>query len=85
MRGVRLAAWAVLATVFLVALFPDFCSPYPPVRQYRDLPYAPPGRYHGASIHWLVHGEPYRWLALQTRQSYSARLFSRNHLFPRFL
>ena len=46
-RGARRLAWGLLAAVYLVALFPDFFSPHSPTRQYRDLPYAPPGRYHG--------------------------------------
>ena len=48
----------------VVAIFPHFCSPYSPSRQFRDLPYAAPGRYHGASVQWLVPGEPYRWLGV---------------------
>jgi peptide/nickel transport system permease protein len=64
MRTLRAAAWALLVVVGLIAVFPDFFSPYSPSRQYRDLPYAAPGRYHGASPQWLVHGEPYRWLGI---------------------
>jgi peptide/nickel transport system permease protein len=64
MKTLRLAAWTLLATVCLIGVFPDFFSPYTPSRQYRDLPYAAPGRYHGASPQWLVHGEPYRWLGV---------------------
>jgi peptide/nickel transport system permease protein len=48
----------------LIALFPDFFSPYSPSHQYRDEPYAPPGLYHDTSVQWLVHGDPYRWLGL---------------------
>src|SRR5205807_6081989 len=48
-------------------------SPYPPSRQYRDFPYAPPGRYEGAAVEWFVHGEPYRWMGIA---SASLRLFS---------
>lgn len=64
MRVVRMTAWALLVAACLVAVFPDFLSPYAPNRQHRDLPYAPPGRYNGASLHWFVHGDPYRWLGL---------------------
>jgi peptide/nickel transport system permease protein len=64
MRTVRLAAWVLLGFTVLVAIFSDFFSPYSPGRQFRDFPYAPPGRYHGASVQWLVHGEGYRWLGL---------------------
>lgn len=64
MRKVRLAAWILLGFTCVIAIFPDFFSPYSPNRQYRDLPYASPGRYQGASLRWLVHGEPYRWLGL---------------------
>jgi peptide/nickel transport system permease protein len=64
MRSVRVAAWLLLGFTCLVAIFPDFFSPYSPSRQFRDLPYAPPGRHADASVRWLVHGEPYRWLGL---------------------
>jgi peptide/nickel transport system permease protein len=64
MSQLRGAAWSILLAAGLLALFPDFLSPYSPVRQHRDLPYASPGRYHDASIHWLSRGEPYRWLGL---------------------
>ena len=64
MKALRVAAWALLVVVCLIAVCPDFFSPYSPSRQYRDLPYAAPGRYHGASPRWLVHGEPYRWLGV---------------------
>jgi peptide/nickel transport system permease protein len=63
-RGIRRAAWLLLALVVLVAIFPDFFSPYSPARQHRDFPYAAPGRYDGASVQWLAHGEPYRWLGV---------------------
>ncbi|MBZ5556535.1 MAG: ABC transporter permease [Acidobacteriia bacterium] len=72
MRKVRLAAWIFLAFIGVIAILPDFFSPYSPSHQYRDFPYAPPGRYHGASVHWFVHGEPYRWLGLVPA---SVRLF----------
>ena len=45
MKRLRFAAWTVLALIGLVAIFPDFLSPYSPTRQHRDLAYAPPGRY----------------------------------------
>jgi peptide/nickel transport system permease protein len=61
MRHVRQAAWTMLLAACLVAVFPDFFSPYPPSRQYRDLPYAAPGRYNGGSLRWFAKGEPYRW------------------------
>jgi peptide/nickel transport system permease protein len=64
MSHVRSAAWIVLVTVSLLALFPDFLSPYSPARQHRDFPYASPGRYNHASVSWLSRGEPYRWLGL---------------------
>jgi len=64
MTNVRYAAWVLLGCVSLVAVFPDFFSPYSPTRQHRELPYAAPGRYHDASIRWLVRGEPYRWLGV---------------------
>jgi peptide/nickel transport system permease protein len=64
MTTLRRTAWAVLVAACLVALCPDFFSPYPPTRQYRDLPYVAPGRYDGASLHWLAAGAPYRWLGL---------------------
>jgi peptide/nickel transport system permease protein len=64
MTGARSTAWTLLIVVALVAACPDFCSPYPPSRQFRDLPYAAPGRYHGGSVQWLVRGEPYRWLGV---------------------
>ena len=76
MKALRMAAWAVLCTVSLAAIFPDFFSPYPPNRQHRSLPYAPPGRYESASVEWLAHGDPYRWLGVVPA---SLRLFaSRN-------
>jgi peptide/nickel transport system permease protein len=62
MKAVRGLAWVLLLAVCLVAVFPDFFSPYSPTRQHRDLPYAAPGRYHDASLQWFVHGDPYRWL-----------------------
>jgi peptide/nickel transport system permease protein len=62
MKGVRAAGWIVLLIAGLVALFPDFFSPYPPAEQHRDLPYAPPGVHGRASIEWFAHREPYRWL-----------------------
>jgi peptide/nickel transport system permease protein len=43
-----------------MAICPDFFATYSPTRQYRDLPYAPSGFYKGASLNWLVEGEPYR-------------------------
>ena len=64
MNGARSTAWTLLIVVALVAACPDFCSPYSPTRQFRDLPYAAPGRYHGGSVRWLVRGEPYRWLGV---------------------
>jgi len=44
MKRLRFAAWTVLALIGVVAIFPDFLSPYSPTRQHRDLTYAPPGR-----------------------------------------
>jgi peptide/nickel transport system permease protein len=64
MKRLRFAAWTVLALIGLVAIFPDFLSPYSPTRQHRDLAYAPPGRYREASMNWLAHGDPYRWIGL---------------------
>ena len=64
MTGLRALAWSLLCVVCLVALLPDFFSLYSPSRQYRDLPYAAPGRYHDPSVHWFAHGEPYRWLGV---------------------
>ncbi len=64
MRALRAGAWAVLAVAAIIAACPDFVSPYPPNQQFRDYPYAPPGRSAGASIEWLVRGEPYRWLGV---------------------
>ena len=64
MRGIRLAAWTVLAILGLVAIFPDFLSPYSPTRQHRDFAYVAPGRYRNASMDWLAPGEPYRWIGL---------------------
>jgi peptide/nickel transport system permease protein len=64
MRSVRALAWAVLVAACLVAVFPDFFSPYPPTSQFRDRPYAEPGRYNDASVHWFVRGAPYMWLGI---------------------
>jgi peptide/nickel transport system permease protein len=64
MSHLRSAAWTILVAAGLLALFPDFLSPYSPARQHRDFPYAPPGRYRSSSISWLSRGEPYRWLGL---------------------
>ena len=72
MRKARIAAWALLACACVIAIFPDFFSPYSPSHQYRDFPYASPGRYQGASVQWLVRGEPYRWLGVMPA---SIRLF----------
>jgi peptide/nickel transport system permease protein len=60
----RAAAWAFLLTACAVAVFPDFLSPYSPVRQHRDFPYAAPGRYAAAEVRWFVRGDPYRWLGV---------------------
>jgi peptide/nickel transport system permease protein len=60
----RTAAWAFLLAACVVAVFPDFLSPYSPVRQHRDFPYAAPGRYAAADLRWLVRGDPYRWLGV---------------------
>ena len=73
MRTLRLAAWVFLVAASIVAVFPDFFSPYAPSRQHRDFPYAPPGRYNGAALQWLVHGEPYRWIGVVPA---SLRLFA---------
>jgi len=64
MKPARALASALLVTACLLAVFPDFFSPYSPSRQNREQPYAPPGRYGGASLRWLAHGEPYRWLGV---------------------
>lgn len=60
MKVVRRLAWVALALVSLIAICPDFFATYSPTRQYRDLPYASPGLYRGASLEWFVQGEPYR-------------------------
>jgi peptide/nickel transport system permease protein len=73
MKLARRAAWTLLAVVFLLAIFPDFFSPAPPTRQFRDFPYAPPGRHADAPVEWLARGEPYRWLGLVPA---STRLFT---------
>ena len=62
MRAARILAWCALALVSLIAICPGFFATYSPTRQYRDLPYAAPGFYKGASLHWFVEGEPYRVL-----------------------
>jgi peptide/nickel transport system permease protein len=64
MKVVRLLAWCALAFVTLIAICPDFFATYSPTRQYRDLPYAAPGFYNGASLNWFVQGEPYRVLGV---------------------
>jgi len=64
MKVVRLLAWCALAFVTLMAICPDFFATYAPTRQFRDLPYAPPGFYNGASLNWFVQGEPYRVLGI---------------------
>jgi peptide/nickel transport system permease protein len=64
MRSIRFAAWVALAFIGLVAICPDFFATYPPTRQYRNLPYAAPGFYNGASLHWFVSGEPYYFLGI---------------------
>src|SRR5258708_37239003 len=64
MTIVRRLAWVTLAFVSLIAICPDFFATYSPTRQYRDLPYASPGSYRGASLEWFVKGEPYRVLGI---------------------
>jgi len=64
MRSVRALAWFLLAVACLIAVFPDFFSPYSPSRQYRAPPYAAPGRQHEPSLQWFGHGETYRWLGI---------------------
>lgn len=64
MKAVRVAAWVTLALIGFVAICPDFFATYSPTRQYRDLPYAAPGFYKGASLSWFVKGEPYRVLGI---------------------
>ena len=73
MRLARRAAWTLLAAVYLLAIFPDFFSPSPPARQFREFPYSPPGRHGGGPVEWLARGEPYRWLGLVPA---STRLFT---------
>ncbi len=72
MRLLRRMAWSFLALAYLVALVPDFFSPYPPTRHHRDYPYVPPGLYGEARLDFFVRGEPYRVLGLAT---VSLRLF----------
>jgi peptide/nickel transport system permease protein len=57
-RTIRSFAWLLLAAVYLLALFPDFLSPYPPSRQHRDYPYARPGFYGDTHVAFLVREEP---------------------------
>lgn len=64
MKAVRFAAWVALALISVIAICPDFFATYSPTRQYRDLPYAAPGFYKGASLNWFVKGEPYRVLGI---------------------
>jgi peptide/nickel transport system permease protein len=64
MKRLRQVAWAALAVAYLVALAPDFFSPYPPSEQHRDYPYARPGRYGEARVSLLAGGEPYRLLGI---------------------
>jgi len=70
---VRRAAGVVLIAAAVVAMCPDFFSPYAPSAQHRDFPYAAPGRYGDAAVAWLAPGEPYRWLGLVPA---SRRLFT---------
>lgn len=64
MRALRQTAWGILAVAYLVALVPDFFSPYPPSRQHRDYPYARPGIYGDARVSLFVRGEPYHVLGI---------------------
>ncbi len=64
MKFLRQFAWGLLALAYLVALAPDFFSPYPAAEQHRDYPYAGPGRYGDARVSLLAPGEPYRLLEL---------------------
>jgi len=64
MKALRILAWSTLVLVSLIAICPDFFATYSPTRQYRDLPYASPGLYRGASLEWFVRGEPYRVLGI---------------------
>ncbi len=74
-------AWGVLGLAYLVALIPDFFSPYPPSRQHREHPYAPPGVYGDARAGFFLRGEPYRVVGVLPA---SLRLFGprgSGHLF----
>ncbi len=51
-------SWGLLAAVYLLALFPNFLSPYPPARQHRDYPYARPGFYGDVHLAFLAREEP---------------------------
>lgn len=73
MKRVRQLAWVLLGLAWLVALAPDFFSPYPPSEQHRDYPYASPGRYGEARAAVLARGEPYRLLGVVPA---SVRLFT---------
>jgi peptide/nickel transport system permease protein len=62
--AIRAAARLILFAAALVAVFPDFFSPYSPSRQHREFPYAAPGRYNGGALTWIAQGDPYRWLGV---------------------
>lgn len=54
----RWLAWGLLGAVYLLALFPNFLSPYPPSRQHRDYPYARPGFHGDAQVTFLSREDP---------------------------
>lgn len=64
MKHLRQFAWVLLALAYLVALAPDFFSPYPAAEQHRDYPYARPGPHGEAHLKVLGRGEPYRLLGI---------------------
>jgi len=64
-RKICLAA-AVLLPIHILALFPRFFTPYDPVVQNRNLPFAPPMLVHWIDPHGAAHLRPfvYPWKAL---------------------